>query len=248
MPKTRKYLLSQHHMMNASIKWATATKSVPRLKQQKQNLKQQWIRNLMNSKLKSNLITQQHSTSYTWNYHLSIQKNILLLVANLLLILSSGQSSGHLKNPHIHHNLPNTYLTWPYKATHFFRFKNGGIPLFLTSPNPFQQKRSGRHTNISNLKITIKYSFILTPDTHHILATAKEKYEAFYRELRVHIVKDGNIPSSKAPKSHFNLITHMSIYNGVDIITTVFSSMSPQLGVLGPKSQEFVISFRLGEG
>ena len=43
-------------------------------------------------------------------------------------------------------------------------------------------------------------SFFLPPDTHYKFTTVKETYEVFSRELRVHLVKDDTIPSSKAPK------------------------------------------------
>ena len=53
--------------------------------------------------------------------------------------------------------------------------------------------------------------------------------------------------SSKAPKSHVKLVTHMQYDNGYELLITVFFSVSPQLGVLGTKSQDLVIPFRLGE-
>ena len=42
--------------------------------------------------------------------------------------------------------------------------------------------------------------FLLPPDTHYKYATAKENFEAFSKSLRVHLVKDTTISSSKAPK------------------------------------------------
>ena len=36
--------------------------------------------------------------------------------------------------------------------------------------------------------------------------------------------------------------------NGFDLLIAVVFAMSPQLGLLGPKAQDLVISFRLGEG
>ena len=44
------------------------------------------------------------------------------------------------------------------------------------------------------------YYFILPPDTYPKFSTTKEKYEAFSRALRVHLVKHKTISSSKAPK------------------------------------------------
>ena len=137
------------------MKWFPSTKSTPRLKQQKHNLKQQWIRDLMNSKMRSKLIKHQNSTPSTWSYQLSIQTNLIITMNNLLLISSNGQSLSHLKNIHMHKNLPNTYIPWPSKATHFFIFKNGGMPSLLTFVNPYQKTRSGQHKNLSHQKINI---------------------------------------------------------------------------------------------
>ena len=39
----------------------------------------------------------------------------------------------------------------------------------------------------------------------------------------------------------------MNIDNGFDLIIVVLFSVSPQLGVIGPKSQYLVISFHHGE-
>ena len=53
--------------------------------------------------------------------------------------------------------------------------------------------------------------------------------------------------SSKSPKQHVKLVTHMHYDNGFEIIIAVVLSMVPQLGGLGPKAQDLVIPFRLGE-
>ena len=66
--------------------------------------------------------------------------------------------------------------------------------------------------------------------------------------LRVHLVQDETIPSSKAPKSHVKLITYMNNDNGFDILITVFFDMITQLGGLGLKAHDLVLYFRLGEG
>ena len=86
------------------------------------------------------------------------------------------------------------------------------------------------------------------PDTHSKFDTVKVKIEAFSRALIVHLVKDTTISSSKSPKSHVKLITYMNNYNGFDHLIYVFFSVSPQLGGLGPKSQDLVIPFFLGKG
>ena len=83
-------------------------------------------------------------------------------MTNLLLISSNGHSSSHLKNIHMSHNLPKTYLKLPQKETHFFRFKNGGIPSFLDFSNPCKKTRAVRHTNISQ-QIIVKH---LTLSSH----------------------------------------------------------------------------------
>ena len=90
--------------------------------------------------------------------------------------------------------------------------------------------------------------FLLLPDTHYKYATAKEDFEAFSRSLRVNFVKDTNISLSKAPKSYVKLFTYMYYGNLFEMFIAVVFSMSPQLGGLGPKSQDLVIHFRLGEG
>ena len=40
----------------------------------------------------------------------------------------------------------------------------------------------------------------------------------------------------------------MNIDNGFDLIIAIVFGLSPQLGVIGPKSQDLVIYSRLGEG
>ena len=54
--------------------------------------------------------------------------------------------------------------------------------------------------------------------------------------------------SSKAPKSHVKIITYMNSDNVIYLIVYVVFYMSPQLILLGPKSQDLVISFHIGEG
>ena len=77
-------------------------------------------------------------------------------MTNLMLISSNSYSSSHLKIIHIHQNLPSTYLTWTLKSTHFFIFKNGVMPSFLSSANTCQKTRSGWNTNILQ-HIIMKY-------------------------------------------------------------------------------------------
>ena len=78
--------------------------------------------------------------------------------------------------------------------------------------------------------------------------TGKDIFEAFTRAIRVHLVKDTTISSSKSPKLHVKLVTHMDYKNGFEVLISFVFSMSPQLGGLGPKAQDLVISFFLGEG
>ena len=152
-----KIFFSKHPMMNFRRKWVLETNVAPILKHQKQNLKQQWIWDLMNSNLKQ-------SASLTQNYQLTLQINLLLPTTNLMLISSNFHSSSHLKNPNMHHNSPKIYHSWPLKATNFFRLKNGVMPSLLPSANIFQQKRTAWNTNISNQKITI-YIFLSSHQT-----------------------------------------------------------------------------------
>ena len=74
------------------------------------------------------------------------------------------------------------------------------MPSFLPSANIYQRTRAGRHTNISQQKITIYFTF--PSHRKHILKipTAKGKYEAFSRALGVNIGKYETIHSYKAPK------------------------------------------------
>ena len=90
----------------------------------------------------------------TWNCQLSIQINILLFMTNLKLLSVNGYSLSHHKNIPIHQNPPKIYLSWPSKATPFFKFKNGGISYFLSSDNIYKQKISYQHKNLSENNIT----------------------------------------------------------------------------------------------
>ena len=55
-------------------------------------------------------------------------------------------------------------------------------------------------------------SFIIPLENHPKLSKGKEKYEASLKAPRVHIVKDEDIPSSKATKSHVKLIIYIYTY------------------------------------
>ena len=90
------------------------------------------------------------------------------------------------------------------------------------------------------------FSLLLSPDTHPKFSTVK-KYESFSRAIRFHLGKDITIPSSKAQKSHVKLITYMNNDNVFDLLIDAVFSMIPQIGELGPKSQDLVIFFCLGE-
>ena len=85
-----KSLSLQHIIMNYSRKWAPTTESAPILKYKKQKLKQQWIWDSMNSNLKQLALL-------TWNYHISVQINLLILIINLNMISLNGHFSSHLK-------------------------------------------------------------------------------------------------------------------------------------------------------
>ena len=89
---------------------------------------------------------------------------------------------------------------------------------------------------------------MLPPHTHSKYTTAKENFEAFSRALRVHIVKDATISSSKPPKSYVKIVTCINNYNRFDLLIAFVFYMSPQLGGLELKAQDLVIPFHLGEG
>ena len=91
-------------------------------------------------------------------------------------------------------------------------------------------------------------NFLLPPDDHYKYITTKENDEELSRELRVHLVKDATISSSKSPKVHAKLATHMHYENGFEIIIAIIFRISPQLGGIGPKYQDLVIPFCLSEG
>ena len=92
------------------------------------------------------------------------------------------------------------------------------------------------------------YKFIPPPDTHPKYATSKENYESFSRELSVNLFNDTTISSSKSPTSYVKLITYMHNVNGFELLTAIVFAMSPQLGGLGPKSQDLMIYVCLVEG
>ena len=89
--------------------------------------------------------------------------------------------------------------------------------------------------------------FLLPPHTHSKYVIIEENFEAFSRALRVQLVKDTTISLSKAPKSHVKIVTHMHYDNVFKPHNAVVFYMSPKLGGLGPKAQDLVIPFRLGE-
>ena len=63
---------------------------------------------------------------------------------------------------------------------------------------------------VENYDIT---KFLLPPDTHSKYVTSKENVEAFSRALRVQLVKDTTISSSKSQKSHVKIVTRMHYDN-----------------------------------
>ena len=96
-----------------------------------------------------------------------------------------------------------------------------------------------------NYDITI---FLLPPDTHNKYVTVKENFESFSRALRFHLVKYTTISSSKAPKSHVKLVTHIHYDNGFELLIAVVFAIISHLVGLGTKAQDLVIPFYLGEG
>ena len=72
-------------------------------------------------------------------------------------------------------------------------------------------------------------------------ATATENHQALSRSLRVDLAKYAIIHSSTAPILHFKLITYMNLDRLFDLIVVFVFTISPQLGGLGPKSQDLVV-------
>ena len=142
-------------------------------------------------------------------------------------------------------NSSNIYHPWLYKATPFFNFKNVGMPFVLPYANLYQQTRSFHHIINSKQKITILLNFSF----HHTLILNRSHQNKIWSIVKnnqsAHIVKDTTISSSKAPKSHVKLVTHMHYDNGFELLIKFFIFMSPQLGVLGPKAQDLLIPFYL---
>ena len=85
--------------------------------------------------------------------------------------------------------------------------------------------------------------FLLPLDYHYKYITAKENYEAFSRSLRVHLVKDITLSSSKPPKSHVKLVTHMHYKNGFELLIAVIFKMIPKIGGVGTKAEDLVVPF-----
>ena len=146
----------------------------------------------------------------------------------------------------MYNNSPNIYHPWPYKATPLFKFKNRVVPLFLPCANHYQQKIPGHYTNYSKQNITTSLPFSFH-QTHILNLSQHKNYETFSRALRVHLVKNNTISSSKALKLHVKLITYINSNNVFNILISVVFDMSSQLGVLGTKSQELAISFCIAE-
>ena len=90
--------------------------------------------------------------------------------------------------------------------------------------------------------------FLLPPHTHSKYVVSKKTFEAFSRALKVQLVKDTTISSSKAPKSHVKIVTHMHYDNGFKPHIAVLFYISPKLGGLGRKAQDLVIPFLLHQG
>ena len=88
-----------------------------------------------------------------------------------------------------------------------------GCHSFFILPIYFQNKIWPSFKKIKSENYYITKSILLS-DTHSKYITAKEKFEAFSRALRVHLVKDTTILSSKAPESYVKLVTHMHYDNG----------------------------------
>ena len=142
----------------------------------------------------------------------------------------------------MHHNSPNICLPLTLKLT----TKNGEMPFVPLSENSFQQTRCIRHTNRYKQLILIYLHLYFHQTLIPSQPQQNKKYLVFSRDLRVHLAKGATINYSTSPKSHVKHITYMNIDNGFDLLVAVIFAMSTQLGGLGPKYQDLVISFCLG--
>ena len=94
-------------------------------------------------------------------------------MTNLQLISLNLHFSSHQKNIPMYHNLPSIYHSRPYTATPFFKFKNGGMPLFMPSTNSYQWTISSHHTNISEQNI--RKSHLLSSNQTYIIKFPQQK-------------------------------------------------------------------------
>ena len=128
-----------------------------------------------------------------------------------------------------------------------FNFKNGGMPLFLPSTNPYKKELSVLKI-YHRIRLWSIYLFLLRPETHTKSSKATENYKSLSRSLLVHLSNNETITFSKAPKSQIKLITCINIDNRFDLIFNALFAMSTQLGGIGIKYQYLVISFFLDKG
>ena len=62
-----------------------------------------------------------------WNYPLSYQSNLFLMISHTPTNWNF-RFSKQLKSTNMHHSSPNTFPTWPYKVKLYFNLRNGGMP------------------------------------------------------------------------------------------------------------------------
>ena len=122
------------------------------------------------------------------------------------------------------------------------------MPLFLPSANIYQQTRAGQHANISKQNIK-KYLPFYSHQRHILKYPPQNKTMKHSQEHSEFILL--NItpsPHQKHQKPDVKLITYMNNENVFDLLIAVVFAMIPWLGGIGPKAQDLVIYFCLGEG
>ena len=192
-------------------------------------------------------------------------KSVAYIYINQTFYPANSHDSNFSSNQHSADITKCTLLKSPYFHSHASNFTKHLLPMTLEGDtllqlqkwrdaicSAFCQYLSTNKNWPSYKKIISEHyditEFLLLPDNNSKYITAKENYEAYYGSLRVHLVKDTTISLSEASKSHVKLVTHMHYVNEFDLIIAFFFNMSPRLGGIGPKYQDLVIPFCLGEG
>ena len=109
------------------------------------------------------------------------------------------------------------------------------------------KKRTGYHKNHSDQIITT--SLNLSSHKKHIPKSPHQNKNMRHSQYHSKLIRSKITPSPhKKHQNHVKLFTYMNNDNSFDLLISVVFSRSPQLGRLGPKAQDLVISFCLDEG